>query len=78
MFEPIARYSSRVTIVLLVGGLELAVAQVTNSLLFLRETADVDVVDDAELVIHIDDRVFREIIVLTGPIRQGDNTVGYF
>lgn len=77
MLEPIARCSSRVAIVLLVGGLELAVSQVTNSLLFLRETADVEVVDDAELVIQIDDRVIREIIVLTSPIRRGDKTVAY-
>ncbi len=77
MLNSITRYSSQVTILLLIAGVELEVAQVTNSVLFLREPFETDV-ESAELIIRVDGTENRNPIVVPQGIRRDSRLVSYF
>jgi hypothetical protein len=77
MIEPVKRYSSNIAISLQVAGLQLNVAQVADGTLYLRETGDIDP-SDATLVFTIDDKTFRETIILHQGLSKGQKHVQYF
>ncbi|HBJ34477.1 MAG TPA: hypothetical protein DDZ51_06875 [Planctomycetaceae bacterium] len=77
MIEPAQRFSSSITISLVVAGLQLNVAQVADGTLYLRETADAQPCE-AELVITIDDKIVRETIILHRGLSKDEKIVPYF
>jgi hypothetical protein len=66
MLNSVKRYSSNVTILLLISGLELDVAQLTDRHVYLREPIDVEP-GDGELVITVDgDSMYKTVMLPWG------------
>jgi hypothetical protein len=63
MLHPVKHYSSNVTIMLLIAGVELDVAQVTDTDIFLREPVNVEP-GDGEILVTVDNEVSRRHVTL--------------
>ncbi len=77
MLEAAKRYSSQVTILLLIAGIELDVAQVAEGICYVREPVDVES-GDGELVIMVDDHEIRHPVHLPHGVQKGQKAVHFF
>ena len=76
--NPSAGYSSTVSLRLLVGDVELALAQVGRRDLILKRPVEPMPPREAELFINVDDQLRRTAIVLPKGIQAESRRVEYF
>jgi len=77
MLDSLKRYSSQVTIVLVIAGIEFDVAQVVDGTCYLRDPRYTEPCD-GELIIKVDDHEIRHFVHLPHGIRDGQKTVKFF
>ena len=77
MFDSLKRYSSQVTIILVISGSEFDVAQVAGGTCYLRNPSDVEP-GDGELIIKVDGRETRHEVFLPRGIQSGQREVSFF
>lgn len=76
MFNSVLRYSSQVTIVLLIAGVSYEVSQITDRDVYLRKPIDMDPTP-AELLITVDRQTYRESIFFPHGIKSDDRRAFY-
>lgn len=77
MINHATRYSSRVTILLLIAGVELDFAQISNGTLHIRDSQDIDE-SEGELVIKVDGNETRQRIFLPTGISKNSRQVAFW